>query len=159
EVTALPVPAATVDRALSVQVIEYVPDTMAALAELYRVVRPGGVVLVWDIDWSTLSWHSLDSARMARVLEAWDEHLSQPCLPRTLAAQLSATGFDQVEMAGHTFATTRLDPESFAATVLHFIAEFVAGRCGLTDDDVAAWVAEQRELDERGEFFFACIQF
>jgi ubiquinone/menaquinone biosynthesis C-methylase UbiE len=159
EVTALPVPTASVDRALSVQVMEYVPDTMAALAELYRVVRPGGRVVVRDIDWSTLSWHSADSTRMTRVLQAWDEHLAHPCLPRTLAAQLSAAGFDQVEMADHSFATTRLDPESFAATVLHFIAEFVAGRCGLTGDDVTAWVAEQCELDKRGEFFFASIQF
>lgn len=158
EVTSLPVPAASFDRALSVQVMEYIPDTMGALAELYRAVRPGGLVLIWDIDWSTVSWHSSDSARMTRVLQAWDEHLAHPLLPRTLATQLRAVGFDQVEMAGHSFATTQLDPESFAATVIQFIARFVAGRCGLTSDDVAAWLADQHQLDERGEFFFACIQ-
>jgi hypothetical protein len=43
--------------------------------------------------------------------------------------------------------------------VFHFITQFVTGRCGLTADDVAAWVAEQRQLDQRGEFFFACVQF
>lgn len=40
-------------------------------------------------------------------------------------------------MAGHTFATTRLDPDSFAATVCQFVTHFVAGRCGLTESDVA----------------------
>lgn len=35
---------ANVDRALSVQVMEYVPDVVAALAELYRALRPGGWV-------------------------------------------------------------------------------------------------------------------
>lgn len=159
EVTALPVPDASVDRALSVQVMEYVPDTVAALAELYRVLRPGGLLLVWDIDWSTLSWHSSDGTRTGRVLQAWDEHLAHPCLPRTLAAGLRATGFNQVELTGHTFATTQLDPESFAATVMHVMVPFVAGRCGLTGSEVAAWAADQRELDKRGEFFFACIQF
>jgi hypothetical protein len=54
---------------------------------------------------------------------------------------------------------TRLDPDSYAATVFQFMAQFVVGRCGLIEDDVAAWVAEQRQLDEQGEFFFACIQF
>ncbi|MGH3421523.1 MAG: methyltransferase domain-containing protein [Pseudonocardiaceae bacterium] len=34
------------------QVIECVPDVAAALAELHRVVRPGGRVVVWDVDWS-----------------------------------------------------------------------------------------------------------
>lgn len=68
DVAALPVDDAAFDRALSVQVIEYVPDVTAALAELRRVVRPGGRVVVWDVDWSTLSWHSSDPARMDRVL-------------------------------------------------------------------------------------------
>jgi hypothetical protein len=35
---------------------------MAALAELYRAVRPGGLGLIWDVDWSTVSWHSSDGA-------------------------------------------------------------------------------------------------
>ncbi|MGH3692623.1 MAG: methyltransferase domain-containing protein [Pseudonocardiaceae bacterium] len=158
EVTSLPVLDASVDRALSVQVMEYIPDTMAALAELYRAVRPGGLVLIWDIDWSTVSWHSSDGARMAQVLQAWDEHLAHPALPRTLAGQLRAVGFDQVEMAAHSFASTQRDPENFAALVIQFIAQFVVGRCGLTNDDVAAWLADQHQLDERGEFFFSCIQ-
>jgi arsenite methyltransferase len=159
DATAVPVDDAAFDRAFSVQVIEYVPDETAALAELRRVVRPGGRVVVWDVDWSTLSWYSSDPARMDRVLQAWDEHLVHPCLPRTLAGQLRSVGFDDVQMVGHAFATTALDPGSYAATVLHFVTQFVTGRRGLTTDDVAAWVADQRELDQRGEFFFACVQF
>ncbi|MGH3717949.1 MAG: methyltransferase domain-containing protein [Pseudonocardiaceae bacterium] len=159
DATSLPVTNAGFDRALSVQVMEYVPDVGAALAELHRAVRPGGRVLIWDIDWSTVSWHSRDPARMARVLRAWDGHLVHPSLPRTLAAQLRCAGFDDVHMAAHTFATTQLDPDSFAALVCQIVAHFVAGRCGLTEADVAAWTAEQRRLDERGEFFFTCTQF
>lgn len=159
DAAALPVDDATFDRALCVQVLEYVPDVAAALAELHRVVRPGGRVVVWDVDWSTVSWHCLDSARMQRVLQAWDEHLAHPGLPRTLTAQLRSAGFDDVQMVGHAFATAALDPDSYAATVLQFVSQFVAGRRGVTADDVAAWVEEQRQLDERGEFFFACVQF
>jgi hypothetical protein len=96
---------------------------------------------------------------MARVLQAWDEHLAHPSLPRTLGAQLRSVGFDDILMVGHAFATAALDPDSYAARVFHFITQFVTGRCGLTADDVAAWVAEQRQLDQRGEFFFACVQF
>jgi arsenite methyltransferase len=159
DATALPVDDAAFDRALSVQVIEYVPDLLAALTELRRVLRPGGRVVIWDVDWSTVSWHSSDSARMARILQAWDEHLAHPSLPRTLAAQLRSEGFEDILMVGHAFATAALDPDSYAATVFHFVTQFVTGRRGLTADDVAAWVAEQRQLDQRGEFFFACIQF
>src|SRR4051812_33167888 len=86
--TELPVEDAHFDRALSVQVFEYLPDVDAALAEMKRAVKPGGRVVIWDIDWTTLSWHSSDSGRMGRVLEAWDRHLANPALPRTLHASL-----------------------------------------------------------------------
>jgi ubiquinone/menaquinone biosynthesis C-methylase UbiE len=45
EATALPIADATCDRAVSVQVLEHVPDVPAALRELHRVVRPGGRVV------------------------------------------------------------------------------------------------------------------
>ena len=42
DATALPFPDATFDAATSVQVYEYVADLPSALAELHRVLRPGG---------------------------------------------------------------------------------------------------------------------
>src|SRR5690242_16731951 len=48
--TRLPVADGAFDRALSVQVFEYVADVEGALAELGRVLRPGGRLLIWDID-------------------------------------------------------------------------------------------------------------
>jgi SAM-dependent methyltransferase len=42
DVCALPLRSATVDAALSANLLEHVPDDVGALAELYRVLRPGG---------------------------------------------------------------------------------------------------------------------
>ena len=50
---ALPVADNAFDRVLCVQVLEYVDDATAALAEMHRALRPGGRVVVWDVDWST----------------------------------------------------------------------------------------------------------
>lgn len=153
DVTALPVEDQDFDRALSVQVLEYVADVPTALAELHRVLRPGGRVLIWDVDWATLSWHSRDPARMERVLAGWDEHLADPSLPRTLAAQMRVAGFAEVEMQGHAFASIDLDQETYAGAMLHLIAGYVG------TEEAQDWAAEQRELVERGESFFACVQF
>lgn len=106
-----------------------------------------------------MSWYSGSSARVARVLRASDEHLAHPPLPRTLAAQLHPAGFEDVRVAAHTYAGTQLDPDSFAATVCQLITNFVTGRRGLTEADVEAWMAEQRQFADRGEFFLACTQF
>jgi arsenite methyltransferase len=157
--TALPVESGTFDRALSVQVMEYVDDVPAALAEIHRVLRPGGRAVVWDVDWSTLSWYSADPERMARMLRAWDLHLAHPALPRTLAASLRAAGFADVCVEPHVFATTALDPETYGGRSLALVANFVAGLDAGSAVMAKEWAAEQRDLSARGEYFFAVTQF
>ena len=43
--------------------------------------------------------------------------------------------------------------------MLPLIEHFVAGRPSVGPEEAKAWAAEQRELGERGELFFACTQF
>ena len=110
DATALPVDDQIVNRAICVQVLEYVADVDAALAELHRALRPGGRAVVWDIDWATLSMQSADPDRMSRMLRAWDRHLHEPSLPRTLAPRLRRARFTDVEMTAQAFATAELSP-------------------------------------------------
>ena len=80
-------------------------------------------------------------------------------LPRTLGAQLREAGFTDVVTTAHPFVATSFDPQAYGPALLPFIASFVAGRAGVTEDEAQAWLAEQRALGERGEFFFAVTQF
>ena len=147
------------DRALCVQVLEHVADVPAELAELHRVLRPGGRALVWDVDWSTLSWHSADPERMQRMLRAWGRHLAHPELPRTLAAALRAAGFTEIRAEGHAFVTTELDLETYGGMALQRVEQFLSGRDDIHSAEARAWADEQRDLGARGEYFFAIIQF
>jgi arsenite methyltransferase len=158
EAVSLPVEDGGFDRVLCVQVLEYVEDVPRALSEMRRALRPGGRLVVWDVDWATVSWHSSDPDRTARVLSAWDAHLAHPSLPRTLTAQLRAAGFDEVEMEGHTFATNAFTPDSYGGALVPVLERYVRGGA-VDDEELSAFVADQRALDERGEFFFVCVQF
>jgi SAM-dependent methyltransferase len=155
----LPLEDASVDAAISVQVLEYVGDVDAALRELHRVLRPGGRLVVWDIDWATLSVHSENEPLTRRVQQAWDEHLAHRSLPRTLAARLRAAGFADVAAQAHAFATTEFDPDSYGVVLIPIIEAFVAGRDGVGREEAHGWASEQRRLGERGEFYFASTQF
>jgi arsenite methyltransferase len=155
DATALPVDDGAFDAALSVQVFEYIADVGAALGELHRALRPGGRVLVWDVDWATVSLQSADPALTERALRAWDEHLTHPSLPRTLTGELRVAGFEDVRMEGHAFTANEYTPESYGGSLVPLIAEFVAGREGITEDQARGWAEELREGDD---FYFACIQ-
>ena len=159
DAVSLPIGDASVDALLSVQMLEYVADVPAALAEMHRALRPGGRLVVWDVDWATVSLHTTDAARTERILRAWDGHLAHPSLPRTLTATLEAAGFDDVGLEGHAFVANALDADTYGGFMVPFIARFVVGRDGISAAEASAWEAEQREASRRGEFFFACIQF
>jgi SAM-dependent methyltransferase len=141
DATSLPVEDASFDAALCVQVLEYVPDLPAGLAELHRALRPGGRVGMW------------------RVLLAWDEHLAHPSLPRTLAPAMRSAGFEHIEMEAHSFATASFDPDAYGVAAVPLIRSFVPGRNGVSKDQANAWATEQLELGQHGEFYFACQQF
>lgn len=159
DATSLPVPDASFERAVCVQVLEYVRDVPAALSQMHRALRPGGRVLVWDVDWATVSWHAIDRQLARRVLAAWDKHLTHPCLPRTLAAQLRDAGFADVRMDAHAFATAELIADAYGGSLVPLLEQYVAEQGGMSQEEAKAWADEQRELGDRGEFFFAVTQF
>lgn len=159
EATRLPFDDETFDVGVSTQVYEYVHDVDAAIAELYRVLRPGGRALILDTDWGSLVWHSADRERMARILQAWDEHLADPYLPRTLSSRLERARFlvDRVEVI--PLLNRELDPNTFSYGLIGLITGFVAGRGGITQADTDAWAAELQAEGESRRYFFSLNRY
>ncbi len=158
DATSLPVPDESFDAALSVQVYEYVIDVRTALAEMSRVLRPGGRLVIWDIDWSTVSWFSADAARMGNVLRVWDEHLAHPSLPQRLASEMTDAGFVNIQMEGHAFVNTDAGPDAYSGGIIPLVEDFVAGH-GVPAEEAAAWRRELEALSDAGRYFFTVTQF
>ncbi|MEA2124752.1 MAG: arsenite methyltransferase [Solirubrobacteraceae bacterium] len=156
--TALPFDSGSFDGAISVQVLEYIDDVAAALAELHRVLRPGGRVVIWDVDWETVSMATEDPARLERVLAAWDRHLVHRALPQTLGRDLRAAGFTAVELTGHSFTTGELTREAYGGSMIGIMDNYLAGHPDVSDADRTGWLEEQRALGAAGAFYFACVQ-
>ncbi|MEJ2862121.1 methyltransferase domain-containing protein [Actinomycetospora flava] len=141
---ALPYSAASFDAVVSTQVYEYVADVLGALVEVRRVLRPGGRVVVLDTDWDSVVWHATDRERHRRVMAAWEEHLVDARLPRTLPGLLERAGFRVVERRLIPVFNPVYDEDTYSAGTIDTIGAFVTGRHGLTDDDVARWAADLR---------------
>ena len=162
DAVSLEFPDASFDAAVATQVYEYVADMPRALAELYRILKPGGRTLILDTDWRSIVWHSSDNQRMERMLRCWDDHLKEPHLPAKLGPLLAGAGFGvrRVEVVPMLSATWQ--PVSYAGGITRFIHDFVrnnSGRHGIKPDEIEAWVEDQQALIARGEFFFGVNRY
>ncbi|WP_420584348.1 methyltransferase domain-containing protein [Ruegeria sp.] len=147
------------DKAASVQVFEYFPDTRPALRELHRVLRPGGRLVIGDIHWDSLCWHSDQPARMSSMIDIWDGHLADRCIPATLPPSLRECGFEPERVVPVVICDTTLRPDGLAMMTIRLAESYAVQTEQVPEDAAAAWVQEQFDLAKQGRFFFSITHF
>ncbi len=159
DAASLPVGDGEFDAALAVQVYEYVADIPAALAELRRVLRPGGRAVILDTDWKSLVWNARDAGRAGRIFRAWDKHLADPHLPRSLSSQLRSAGFEIKGRETFTIFNPEYDSDTYSRRMLDIVVPFVIRHGGIEKEEAKAWAAELKELGDAGEYFFSLNRY
>lgn len=159
DATDLPVEDGAFDAAAAVQVYEYVPDLDAAFAELYRALRPGGRAVVFDSDWSTMTYHAADEGRSERIIAAFDTHCPHPRIARTLKPRLERANFEVTAQDVYVHFETKLNEDSVAAAMIPPIKAVATERGGIDEAVAEAWVDDLHERAEAGEFFFSFNQY
>jgi ubiquinone/menaquinone biosynthesis C-methylase UbiE len=99
DVYALDFPDATFDVVHAHQVLQHLVDPVAALREMARVTRPGGVIAVRDADFAAMSWHP-QSPGLTRWREVYQAvargNGAEPDAGRVLLAWAHRAGFTEV---------------------------------------------------------------
>lgn len=150
DVYALRFPDASFDVVHAHQVLQHLADPVAALREMRRVLRPGGIVAARDGDYASFAWAPADP-HLTRWLDIYREvarrNGGEPDAGRYLKRWALDAGFADVTASSSTW--TFADPDSGA-----WWAGLWADRITispLAEQAVAYGIADQRELNGIGD--------
>ncbi len=152
DVSAIDLPADSVDGVWCERVLQHVDDADLAIAELVRVTRPGGRLCLIDTDWSSLAFDGVPP-RLARTVVA-DMHgrltPRQVDMGRTLRRRLVGKGLRDVSA---TPVTCLFGDPASAAVVLPMVNPLVPEESWMTAPGVREkWFSHVQEAGARGDF-------
>jgi ubiquinone/menaquinone biosynthesis C-methylase UbiE len=153
--TDLPFEDGSFDAVFGNQIIEYIADLDAALAEVRRVLHPGGRFVVMATNWSSMVWHSKVPERMERVLRAWATHAPYHDLPAILPARLRQAGLQPLRQVSVPTLNGSYHQHSFGYWIARLIHAFVVGQGAVSEAEADAWLGEFDELESAGAYFLS----
>jgi ubiquinone/menaquinone biosynthesis C-methylase UbiE len=129
------------------KVLHHVADPARVLAEMTRVVRPGGRVVVSDADYETLVVAAPDRALTRRILHHFADGLPHGWIGREIPGLFRDAGLEDVAVHPDVAVVTEYDED-----VLHLREKAEAA---VSHAEAAAWLAALAALDRAGRFFCA----
>ncbi len=154
----LPSEDATFDRSSADRIFVHLPDPQLALAELVRVTRPGGLVLIVDGDHETQVLDSPYSEVTRRFFRFRNDGMRQPDIGHRLYALFKDAGLLDVQVEPLARLTTDYE---MIRPVAHYIEGMrTAQEYGVvTSEEAEQWILALEEAMRTGRFFHAIMWF
>ncbi len=142
----LPYGDATFDGCRIDRVLQHIADPAAAIRDMVRVLRPGGVLVAFDNDWETLTIDSPNRALTRSILNTWCDRFPSGWIGRRLVALFLDAGLEDVETHPKTLVSSDL---SVADRIFSFFAtaEGLVTAGTISRDDADRWMRELRTAD------------
>ena len=137
------------DFAHSERVFLYLPDRLAAIHEMKRVVRPGGRLFLVDTDIDSTAIYSTNPLLTRKMTSIVAESMPNPNSARELPALARQAGLKDIK--SEAFAITT--PHEFFVRVMAGSLSKAAMNGIVPPTEVDAWLGEQASLHASGDFF------
>jgi SAM-dependent methyltransferase len=155
DATALPFEEATFDAVRSERLFQHLHNPTAALAEMVRVTKPGGHVVVADTDWGTLSTDTIETEteRVLARIEA-ERTLNNGYAGRQLYRLFKLQGLSDVFIEPFPILVTSYPVARLLSRL--DLNEAEALKLGLLDErQLELWRHEQEAAGNAGLFFLS----
>lgn len=142
----------TFDVVLAHTVLCHVPDAASAIEEAYRVLVPGGQLVVFDGDYATVNMGLGDSDPLQCCVDAAvNNYVHDAWFMRRLPALLKRAGFTIRSSDGHGYV--KLTDAQYLETIVSRGADALAAGSTIGHDLAVALKAEVQRRIQEGRFY------
>jgi ubiquinone/menaquinone biosynthesis C-methylase UbiE len=152
----LPLADDTLDRLVTKNVMVYVDDPAASIAEFHRVVKPGGIAHMVDSDFGMNVIDPVPAAEWRALLDAAAHAFRTPTIGRQLYGLARGAGFADVQVAIVANPDTHGRALHFANNVAGYARD---GDSGIAEADIQRVVDIATNALAEGRFFALNPQF
>ena len=145
----------TFDRVICKNVLEYVPDLQGTLAEVHRVLKPGGQIYVMDSDWGFVIVYPWSKETVDRFFAACAPAFNEPYIGRKVPGLLHQHSFHDVQVRLSPF----VDQTGRGLHVLRNMAGYIDTFDSLPKAEVEQLLIQVEQTIESGQFLFCLPQF
>lgn len=141
------------------QTLLYVKRLQIALAEMYRVLKPGGRIAIVETDWSGAILTSSDQPLTRKIFDAWDKAVVNPNLPKRLKPLLSSLGFGAIRVQAIPVLNASYSEACFSAGMLDNFASTALKQKIISARESEQWLSDIAELAQRDAYLFCVNRF
>ncbi|MFF2116775.1 methyltransferase domain-containing protein [Kitasatospora sp. NPDC058184] len=153
---ALPLPDGELDAVWCERVLQHLTDPAKAVAEMARVLRPGGRVALLDTDWSTFLLHPVAPDVRPALAAVVQGAAAQPEAGRSLAGWLVEAGLTVDTLGADVLLH---DPHTVGGPILRGLGAAAVGRGLLTEEQRDRLYADLDAAAAHGAFHLSVTMF
>jgi ubiquinone/menaquinone biosynthesis C-methylase UbiE len=148
----LPFPDHSFDAARVDRTLQHIPHPAGVIAEMVRVVRPGGWMVAMEPDWGTFIVNSNQRVITRQLLNYWCDSFPSGWVGRHLLQYFRQAGLTNIQVMPETLVITQFDLADQVFDLVQTAHATVEAGI-VSQSDAQTWLSELQQFDQAQEFY------
>lgn len=150
---AQPFPDQSFDRIRTERVLMYIQDTQAVLAEFKRLLKPGGKVVIFDMDWDAMVIAHRDKSLSRKIVRYTSDSFPRGRVGAELYLQMKNAGFKDIKVKPSSYSGTSDIMRDVTKRVFEGILQTGISKEIFTEAEISDWWKAFNEDGSEGNLF------